>query len=67
MKVLRIFIQVPEPVPGRTHLFEYRVFYGKDGRRIVGFNNERGKGYHRPLSQLITIQELVEFSGPGSG
>lgn len=67
MKVSKIFIHVPEPVPGRTHLFEYRVFYGKDGRRIVGFDNERGKGDHRPLSQPITIQEPVEFSGPSSG
>jgi len=38
--------QVPEPVPGSTHLFKYRLFYGRDGRRIVGFDNERGKGDH---------------------
>lgn len=50
MKVSRTFIQVPEPVRGRTHLFEYRVFYGKDGRRIVGIDNERGKGDHRHLN-----------------
>ena len=56
--------------PGSPHLFKYRLFYGKDGRRIVGFDNERGKGdpsKHGPLSQPITVQELVEFSGPGSG
>ncbi len=35
-----------EPVPGSTHLFKYRLFYGKDGRGIVGFDNERGKGDH---------------------
>ena len=29
MKVSRIFIQVPEPVRGRTHLFEYRVFMAR--------------------------------------
>lgn len=46
MKVSRIFIillQVPEPVPARTHLFKYRVFYGKDGRRIVGFDTNAAK------------------------
>ncbi|MDP9729945.1 UNVERIFIED_ORG: hypothetical protein QE448_000001 [Rhizobium sp. SORGH_AS285] len=37
---------VREPVPGSTHLFKYRLFFGKDGRRIVGFDNERGKGDH---------------------
>ena len=31
---------------GSTHLFNYRLFFGKDGRRIVGFDNERGKGDH---------------------
>ncbi len=41
--------KVPEPVPCSTHLFKYRLFYGKDGRRIVGFDNERGKGDHRHL------------------
>ena len=38
--------KVPEPVAGSKHLFKYRLFYGKDGRRIVGFDNERGKGDH---------------------
>lgn len=33
--------KVPEPVS--PHLFKYRLFYGKDGRRFVGFDNKRGK------------------------
>ncbi|WP_345791104.1 toxin-antitoxin system TumE family protein [Agrobacterium pusense] len=32
---------VREPVPGSTHLFKYRLFFGTDGRRIVSFDNER--------------------------
>ncbi|TZG32910.1 DUF6516 family protein [Agrobacterium sp. B1(2019)] len=55
------------PEPGSPHLSKYRVFCGRDGRRIVGFDNEGGKGHRRPLSQPITIQEPVEFSGPSSG
>ncbi len=48
--ILEIFVwKVPEPVLGSTHLFKYRLFYGKDGRRIDGFDNERGKGDHRHL------------------
>ena len=39
--------QVPEPVPPTTHGLKYRLFYGKDGERIVGYDNERGKGDHR--------------------
>ncbi|WP_245409134.1 DUF6516 family protein [Shinella sp. WSJ-2] len=38
--------QVPEPVAGSEHCYKYRLFYGRDGRRIVGFDNERGKGDH---------------------
>ena len=41
--------KVPEPVLGSKHLFKYRLFHGKDRRRIVGFDNERGKSDHRHL------------------
>lgn len=39
--------QVPTPVPPTTHGLKYRLFYGRDGERIVGFDNERGKGDHK--------------------
>ncbi len=39
--------EVPQPVPGSLHSFKYRLYYGKDGKRIVGYDNERGKGDHR--------------------
>lgn len=38
--------EVPEPVPGSAHCFKYRLYYGRKGERIVGFDNERGKGDH---------------------
>ena len=38
--------QVPDPVPGSSHRYKYRLFYGQGGRRVVGFDNERGKGDH---------------------
>jgi hypothetical protein len=38
--------QVPHPIAGSAHCYKYRLFYGRDGRRIVGFDNERGKGDH---------------------
>ncbi|WP_028748189.1 DUF6516 family protein [Rhizobium mesoamericanum] len=41
--------KVPEPIPGSVHLFKYRLYYGKNGHRIVGFDNERGKGDHYHL------------------
>lgn len=39
--------QVPAPVAGSRHRYKYRLFYGRGGRRIVGYDNERGKGDHR--------------------
>lgn len=38
---------VPVPVPPTNHRFKYRLFYGKPGERLVGYDNERGKGDHR--------------------
>jgi len=38
---------VPKPVFGSAHRFKYSLFYGYPGRRIVGYDNERGKGDHR--------------------
>ena len=42
--------QVPEPLAGSRHRFKYRLFYGKGGRRLVGYDNERGKGDHRHIA-----------------
>jgi len=38
---------VPEPVPPTTHGFKYRLAYVVGGKRVVGYDNERGKGDHR--------------------
>ncbi len=41
--------QVPSPVPPSSHAFKYRLVYIEDGVRVVGFDNERGKGDHMHL------------------
>jgi hypothetical protein len=38
---------LPEPVPGSVHHYKYRLFFGRSGNRIIGYDNERGKGDHR--------------------
>jgi hypothetical protein len=38
---------LPTPVPPTTHGFKYRLVYIVDGQRVLGFDNERGKGDHR--------------------
>ncbi len=41
--------QVPKPVVGSAHPFKYSLFYGYPGQRIVGYDDECGKGDHRHL------------------
>ena len=38
--------RVPSPVPPSEHPFKYRLVYAVGGRRIIGYDNERGKGDH---------------------
>jgi uncharacterized protein DUF6516 len=39
--------QLPESDTERPHGLKYSLFFGRDGQRIVGYDNERGKGDHR--------------------
>lgn len=43
---------VPKPVEGSAHRYKYRLFYGRSGRRIVGYDNERPKGDHRHVGGI---------------
>ena len=58
--------RVPEPVPPSDHGFKYRAAYSTGGVRVVGFDNERGKGDHchvdgveRPY-KFVSIERLIE-------
>jgi len=44
--------QVPQPVPPSEHPFKYRLVYIVDGQRVVGYDNERGKGDHKHLRHI---------------
>lgn len=50
MKIWR----VPVSVPPTTHGFKYSLFYGRSGSRLIGFDNERGKGDHKHLGTFET-------------
>lgn len=51
--------KVPEPVPPTTHGLKYRLFYGLAGERVVGYDNERGKGDHRHVKGKETAYRFV--------
>lgn len=40
---------LPKPVLGSQHPYKYSLYYGKAGVRIVGYDNERGKGDHKHI------------------
>lgn len=39
--------RVHEAAMGSEHPYKYRLYYGYPGHRLVGYDNERGKGDHR--------------------
>lgn len=40
---------VPLPVPPSGHAFKYRLVFVRAGQRLVGYDNERGKGDHKHI------------------
>ena len=58
--------RVPQPVPPSTHGYKYRAVYAVGGVRVVGFDNERGKGDHCHLDgrelpyRFNSVEQLVE-------
>jgi hypothetical protein len=44
--------ELPEPVPGSTHRYKYRLAYIASGVCRVRYDNERGKGDHRHLDDV---------------
>lgn len=59
--------EVPEPVAGSSHRLKYSLFYGREGERLVCYDNERGKGDHRHVAgkeevpyAFTTVEKLIE-------
>jgi hypothetical protein len=56
---------VPSPVRGSEHRLKYSLFYGRPGERLVGYDNEAGKGDHRHVDGLeetyafTTVDQLM--------
>lgn len=46
--------RVPKPVPPSEHPYKYRLVYIIiiDGKRVVGYDNERGKGDHKHIRDV---------------
>jgi len=52
--------RVPAPVPPSEHPFKYRLVFVQDGERMVGYDNERGKGDHRHVGKTEMPYNFVD-------
>ena len=58
--------RLPHPVPPSPHALKYRLTYVVDGERLVGFDNERGKGDHVHIGadefayQFVDVDRLID-------
>ena len=55
--------RLPAASTERPHSLKYSLYYGKGGQRIVGYDNEAGKGDHRHLGPR---EEAYEFTTVGA-
>ena len=53
--------QVPRPLSGCTHAFKYRLAYVVEGRCVLRYDNETGKGDHRHVGEE---EQPYAFSTP---
>lgn len=53
--------RLPAPLPGSTHSFKYRLAYVVDGRCVLRYDNEAGKGDHRHYGGK---ERAYAFTGP---
>lgn len=57
--------QLPQASRERAHGLKYSLFYGRDGLRLVGYDNERGKGDHKHVGgvefhyKFVSVEQLV--------
>jgi len=53
--------ELPQAVAERQHALKYSLFYGRDGQRLVGYDNERGKGDHKHVGAVETRYKFVSI------
>lgn len=58
--------QLERPVLASAHRLKYSLYYGREGVRIVGYDNERGKGDHKHIDgreipyRFVGPEKLIE-------
>ncbi len=55
--------RIPDAPPPSEHRYKYRLVYGVEGTRAVGFDGERGKGDHKPVDNTEPPMSLPTWIG----
>jgi hypothetical protein len=53
---------VPEAVPPSEHSYKYQLVYIIEGKRIIGYDNERGKGDHKHINNIEIPYEFIDIA-----
>lgn len=53
--------RLPKPTAERVHGLIYSLFYGRAGERIIGYDNEAGKGDHRHYRDHEELYSFTTF------
>ncbi len=66
IKLEMVIWQLPAPTPNSPHGLKYRLWAGRDGKTLVRYDNEAGKGDHKHVGRAEkpyvwkSMSELVE-------
>lgn len=58
--------QLPQSSPERPHGLKYRLYYGRESKRVIGYDNELGKGDHKHIFnteeryRFISVEALIK-------
>ncbi len=58
--------ELSAPLPPSTHLFKYRLYFGRPDHERVRYDNERGKGDHRHINGeelsyvFVSVDKLLD-------
>jgi len=50
--------RLPRVNSERPHGLKYRLVYVKNGKRLVGYDNERGKGDHKHIGEKESVYKF---------
>ncbi len=63
----RAFVEIviwklPRPLSGCTHPFKYRMAYVANGRCVLRFDNEAGKGDHKHADEIEVPYRFTDLT-----